>query len=301
MTTLEDLTCSSASVEALREGLQSYGVARILEFVSPEVIDSLRHEAMIATSEFANYLNPYGPCSRFSLTPLPDNLSVSRDLVNGKHLSPLPQQFQSSRAVIEGELLRKITETYLGSSSGFMEVVAFARDHIPDHQAVYGKLHFDRRHQLKFIIYLNNADEENGAFGCIPGSHRLGRELYYRAWRQTLRLRTDDPLEIERAAFAVSEDEPVYRLVPCIFENEPKIGPYEPKRDRLTISGAAGTLVAFDTHLLHYGGFVKQAGGERWTLKGHSFAEARSASRPPEEASGPIGPGHHHHHHHHHH
>jgi hypothetical protein len=154
-----------------------------------------------------------------------------------------------------------------------MEVVAFTRDCNPDPRAVYGKLHYDRRHQLKFIVYLNDVDETNGAFGCIPASHGLGRTLFHKGWRQVLNLKTDDPAEIEEAAAEVPEDRPEYRLVPCVLENMSTIGDFIPQRDRLSIDGPAGTLVAFDTHLLHYGGMVATS-KERWTLKGHTFAIA---------------------------
>jgi ectoine hydroxylase-related dioxygenase (phytanoyl-CoA dioxygenase family) len=194
-------------------------------------------------------------------------------MIGGQYLEPLPPYFEQSRSAIAGDFSRSLCSTYLGSQGGFMEVVAFTRDWIPDPHAVYGKLHYDRRHQLKLILYLNDVDESNGAFGCIPASHKLGRDLFLDGWRRTLQLETTNALEIESAAAATEEDRPEYRLVPCVLANDAPIGAFVPGRDKLAIAGMAGTLIIFDTHLLHYGGFVTTPNKERWTLKGHTFAQ----------------------------
>lgn len=272
MITLEDMTCSSPTVNQFCEKLTAFGAVRVPGFLTGEETELALEEARLATSSLANYRNPYGPCCRFSLEQLPPHLSRSRDLVEGSNLAPLPPQFTQSREIIGSEIFRGTTQAYLGPDCGFMEVVAFTRDCVPDPRAVYGKIHYDRRHQLKFIIYLNDVEESNGAFGCIPGSHEAGRKLFQDGWSKILGLQTGDAAVIEQAAAAVPEDAPEYRLLPCIFENLESVAEQLPQTDRLAIGGPAGTLVAFDTHLLHYGGFVTAPNKERWTLKGHTFA-----------------------------
>jgi ectoine hydroxylase-related dioxygenase (phytanoyl-CoA dioxygenase family) len=155
-----------------------------------------------------------------------------------------------------------------------MEVVAFTKDWNPDPKAVYGKVHYDRRHQLKFILYLNDVNGSNGAFTCIPGSHKVGRQLFHQGWRKVLNLQTEDAREIEEAAAAIPEDKQEYLRVPCIVSNLESLKERVPQTGKLVIDGAAGTLVAFDSHLLHSGGMVT-ASHERWTLKGHTFAIAK--------------------------
>jgi hypothetical protein len=174
--------------------------------------------------------------------------------------------------LLEGAYFRGAVDEFFHGASGFMEVVAFTRDHVPDTKAVYGYLHFDRRHQLKFVLYLNDVDATNGAFGCIPDSHLVGRDLFYRAWRRVLGLDGVDANHVDAAAQAVAEDSAEYRQVPCILAGRRAIGPFAVDRDEMAISGAAGTLVVFDSHILHFGGFVSHAAKERWTLKGHTFA-----------------------------
>jgi hypothetical protein len=277
MITLEDVTCSSATSYELCQKLRAFGVARVPNFLTPVETRLVFEEAKVATSTLANYLNPYGPCSRFTLQQLPPHLARSRDLIEGNTLQQLPSQFRYSRQVIESDVFRQTTVSYLGPGSGFMEVVAFTRDCTPDLTAVYGKLHFDRRHQLKFILYLNDVDQSNGAFGCIPGSHKRGQRLFRSRWRQVLGLRTNSDSEVEEAAAATPEDQPEYHLVPCVMERMNSTGHVVPKKkSRLNVDGSAGTLVAFDSHLLHYGGFVTRPHKERWTLKGHTFARLPS-------------------------
>jgi hypothetical protein len=262
-----------ASVREICEGLRKEGVVRVPNFIDSEDVTSLLEEAKIAVTS-ANYRHAYGDCCRYSLDEISRHLSLSRELISGRHLDKLPVSFKSSRAILGSHLFQRVIREYLGPQAGFMEVIAFTKDYIPDSHAVYGKLHYDRRHQLKVIVYLNDVDEYNGAFSCIPGSHVLGERLFVDAWRKVLGLADDAQAdEIKYQAARVPEDLPVYRTLPCVFDNHSLIGDFLPDRDCVSLSGQAGTLVIFDTHLLHRGGFVQRVGQERWTLKGHTFAE----------------------------
>lgn len=271
MNLLGDISCASNRTSELCAKLSEYGVARIEGFLSPLELAPLQSEARRATVAFANYQNPYGPCARFSLNPLPPKLSRSRELLNGEHLQVLPDEFTHSRRTLDRPFFHEAIQHFFSGRCGFMEVVAFTRDYVPDRKAVYGQLHFDRRHQLKFIIYLNDVYAENGAFACIPASHTLGRDLFYDGWSSLLGLESATTEIVDAAAEAVAEDSPTYRLLPCVVEGQTTLGPFDLSRDRFSVEGAAGTLVAFDTHLLHCGGFVLAEGKERWTLKGHTF------------------------------
>lgn len=274
MISLDDVTGASPSAEEFCTKLRMFGVVRVPGFLSPADTKLLLEEAKLATTSFANYRNPYGPCSRFSLHQLLPHLARSRDLIKGDTLDELPADFRHSRELFTAELFRVTTRAYLGPGSGFMEVVAFTRDHVADPEAMYGKLHYDRRHQLKFILYLNDVDQSNGAFGCIPGSHRAGRKLFLQRWREALALQTSDAEEIDAAAAATPEDTRVYASVRCLLDRGEAIA----VKRKISIDGPAGTLVAFDTNLLHFGGFVTTPHRERWTLKGHTFATLPVAS-----------------------
>lgn len=271
MPDLNDITCVVQSVEEVCTKLTAFGVVRLPSFLSLQETGRIHQEAELATSATANYRNPYGPCSRFSLEELPAHLSRSRDLTNGAHLRRLPACFQLTRKVIGSQLFRKITQSYFGPHSGFMEVIAFTKDCYPDSDAVYGHMHFDRRHQLKFILYLNDVDESNGPFGCIPGSHQLGQTMFRDAWRKVLGLTGMDDIEVDRIAATVPEDQAEYLTLPCVSNHSGTLESPTMGRENLLVVGNAGTLVVFDSHIFHHGGLVKPP-SERWTLKGHTFA-----------------------------
>jgi hypothetical protein len=268
----DSITCISSSSQEACEKLRAHGVARITAFCAGNELDSLLSEARVATRLKANYKNPYGPCARFTLDPKPPELARSRDLLDGEFLPVLPDLFPNTRRFFEGDFFHETVDEFFRGNSGFMEVIAFTQDHIPDRKAVYGHLHFDRRHQLKFILYLNDVDEKNGAFGCIPDSHTLGDELFLSGWRKALGLPHASPGAVRLAAEATPEDAPQYHRVPCILGGRRSIGQFDIAKHSFDVVGAAGTLVVFDSHLLHFGGFVSEPGRDRWTLKGHTFA-----------------------------
>ena len=251
--------------------LGEFGVALIKNFIPKKKVIELLEESSNATSNYRNYKNPFGDCARFSLNPISENLSISRDLEKGKNLKVLPEEFHGTRSLFNLPFFKEIILSYLGNNAGFMEVVVFTKDHIPDKNTVYGLLHFDRRHQLKFMIYLNDVSKENGAFCCIPKSHIVGKELYYKGWAKTLKVESNNESSIDSLAINTSEDSPTYKLIPCVYEGQTKLKHIDLINDRKYIEGKAGDLVIFDTHLLHLGGFVAN-GKERLTLKGHTFA-----------------------------
>ncbi len=271
MTTISDFSVSHPDVRVISKLLDKYGVARIENYLTVSEVTDLLNETRYAVSELANYKNPYGECTRFSFQEITAELSKSRDLLTGEHLSILPKDFIQTRNVIGRMFFKKLSKAYIGANAGFMEVIVFTRDYIPDKKAVYGLLHFDRRHQLKFIFYLNDVDGNNGAFGCIPGSHKFGEDLYYKAWADVLKMNPFQKSAIDKEALNISEDESRYKRIPCILErkNLDENGDFNSKR--IFVEGGAGSLVIFDTHLFHFGGKVNP-GKERWTLKGHTFA-----------------------------
>jgi hypothetical protein len=271
MTAIKDFTVDKAETKTVSKLLNAYGVVKIESYLTAVETEKLLGETKTAISNFKNYKNPYGNCARFSLEKLSGELSVSRDLFEGEHLSPLPGEFGLTSEILEREFFSELIKEYIGENAGFMEVVVFTQDYIADVKAIYGLLHFDRRHQLKFIFYLNDVDKENGAFGCIPGSHKYGEDLYYKAWGKILNLEPSQKKEIDKKALSVSEDEPRYKKIPCVLENIDFKDEGYPNFEKQFVEGAAGSMIIFDTHLLHFGGRVNE-GKERWTIKGHTFA-----------------------------
>lgn len=125
--------------------------------------------------------------------------------------------------------------------------------------------------QFKGLIYLNDVSEENGPFQYIPGSHRRGTIVDYSRG-------LDCPLSQYRFS-----DIDIARL-----EHAGTL------RKRLTLTGAAGTLLVANVKGLHRGKPLER--GERWAITRYYYKkripeaiEARLAK--PSEASRSVRSG----------
>ena len=100
-------------------------------------------------------------------------------------------------------------------------------------------LHFDVLKTLKFFLYLNDVTVTNGAFSCVPKSHKESEKI-----RQ------------------IYGDEISYKnrhLTRQLDHNEEQIIPIE---------GKAGDLIIFNTDVWHRAGKVRE--GERKVMRGHT-------------------------------
>jgi Phytanoyl-CoA dioxygenase (PhyH) len=107
------------------------------------------------------------------------------------------------------------------------------------------QLHYDKMRHLKSFIYLTDVGVENGPFHCLPGSHLLASE----AQREN------------REKFIVPSDADVRRLPAGLAgQGKPVLGP-------------AGTLILFDSDILHHAGVVTE--GARLAVRSLSFGSYR--------------------------
>ena len=98
--------------------------------------------------------------------------------------------------------------------------------------------HTDPSRSLKFMLYLNDVSEENGAMKYIPGSnyHGVYRIHYHR--------------------FRGQDDFPAF------------LAEHEVPGGAVSLNGKAGTMVIFDAAGFHTAGYLKPA-TERLVLRGH--------------------------------
>lgn len=108
-----------------------------------------------------------------------------------------------------------------------------------------GELHFDRLWTFKYMLYLTDVDETQGPFCTVPGSHIDGKFLRERTW---------------------SDNGSYNKAKNRIFKDYPELGYSE--EDIVPITGAAGTLIVFDTDLFHLGGLV-QDNKDRILIRSH--------------------------------
>lgn len=109
-------------------------------------------------------------------------------------------------------------------------------------------------HTLKFYVYLNDVDTNNGAYTCVHGRHH-----------ETARLRA-----VHGSAITLDNREVTRRL------------PLEKFAAQEPVVGTAGTLIVFDA-VRHRAGTVRA--GHRLVMRGHTRATRPVAARDGE------GPG----------
>ena len=110
---------------------------------------------------------------------------------------------------------------------------------LPGTQHIAQDIHFDVQQTLKFFIYLNDVTATNGAFCCVPGSHKKTEEI---------RLNHGSKLNYENR-----------HLTRQLDYNQDQVIPIE---------GEAGDLIIFNTDVWHRAGLVKE--GERKVMRGHT-------------------------------
>lgn len=110
---------------------------------------------------------------------------------------------------------------------------------LPGTKHIAQDLHFDVKKTLKFFLYLNDVTATNGAFSCIPKSHKESEKI-----RQ------------------IYGDE-------ISYENRHLTRHLDYKDDHvIPIEGEAGDLIIFNTDVWHRAGMVRN--GERRVMRGHT-------------------------------
>lgn len=106
--------------------------------------------------------------------------------------------------------------------------------------------HYDKMRHLKSFIYLSDVTQATGPFHCVPGSHLLTRE----AEREN------------RLQRIVPTDSDVRRLPAGLTDRT------------IPVLGAAGTLILFDSDIVHNAGVVTD--GSRLAIRSLSFGAYRA-------------------------
>ena len=110
---------------------------------------------------------------------------------------------------------------------------------LPGTEHIAQDLHFDVVKTLKFFLYLNDVTTTNGAFSCIPGSHKQSKQI--------------------RQKFGNEISYVNRHLTRQLDYKDDQIMPIE---------GKAGDLIIFNTDVWHRAGIVSK--GERRVMRGHT-------------------------------
>jgi ectoine hydroxylase-related dioxygenase (phytanoyl-CoA dioxygenase family) len=151
-----------------------------------------------------------------------------------KKLNPQSVTFK----VFGSDQFEAIAHTYLKEEFDLNKEIFVVED-VPASEHVAQQLHYDVARTLKFFIYLEDTSVENGAFYCVPGSHK---------WTAERRVEFSDQIIPGNRDFTRDLTDEYGAAIP--------------------IEGTAGTLIIFDTDVFHKAG--KVSNGRRRVMRGHT-------------------------------
>ncbi len=205
--------------------LKQKGVVIVDSFISVEELKNLETEF----HKFLSYENP--GCS---FTPYSEGkcTRVKRD-------EYIKSDFPSTTTFFYSDIFRELAERYMGGKVSLNEELFVVRD-VVGSKHIANDLHYDILRTFKFFIYITDTTRENGAFTCVPGSHKKTAE-YRKAFSDKISYKNRD----------VSRELDLNEFDPAI-----------------AIEGKAGSLIMFDTDVWHQAGIVSK--GERHVMRGHT-------------------------------
>jgi len=160
----------------------------------------------------------------------------------------------------------EIYEKYQGDNPHNFQRDLFSSHDFISHQGIgpQGWSHFDKIQRLKFFLYVTDVNENSGPLRCAPGSHHIVRAL---------RAKEADPSSPTRWRFGRYYCDPGY-LSPGDWSEGAINGSQnhypEIEYKMQDVTGSAGTLIVFDSNVIHSGGQVKD-GEERIVARAHSW------------------------------
>jgi hypothetical protein len=218
------------SSNLIQEALDKFGLALLPDFVERKVLKGTLKEVKEMLETYPKTPYPFGKSVRLRQKDV--------DLKTHPNIKELFFKTQ----------LKDLAKTYFqGEEFNFNQEIFITNEYsTKEGLARNGYLHFDRLPTFKLFYYLYDTTVSQGAFTCIPKSHKMGRLLREKAWEES-----NNYEEVKNR----------------IFIDYPELG-YEEK-DCVPIEAPEGSLIIFNTDLFHKGGEV-QEGKERLIIRAHS-------------------------------
>jgi hypothetical protein len=185
---------------------------------------------------------------RFGRTETGRRLTLDRNAAMSALLPGIYELFSS-------DLCSQLSRAFLDSPMTLNRHVILTDDYQPSEQVL--PFHFDELNSLKCYLYLDDVDERNAPFQAIPGTQAQGKLIRQAEW-----LRVDDFKAIRSLVFEEFSDEFFYSIF-GMFK-----GLLLTKRRIFT--APAGTVLVFDTDMLHSAGALGE-GRRRRVVRGTSY------------------------------
>lgn len=210
--------------QALLGIIDKYGLAIIPEFISIEDLNQLQHEfERLLSAPDTNYkkAKPYSKGR---------HVIVERELID-------KSDYPKTAEVFGSPFMEGVKNNYFNTEATLNKDIFVVHD-VEGSRHIANDLHFDVVPTFKFFLYLTDTSKANGAFSCVPGSHKRTADI-----RQQLGNKISYTNRELSRELPYSDDE----IVP--------------------IEGKAGSLIIFTTEVCHKAGIVSK--GERRVMRGH--------------------------------
>lgn len=221
--------------------LQRDGFCVIDNFVSPEDLASLTQEFDSLFDKLTDKSQGYieGGSLRSEENGYPPGKHIVAPRSEYGSLPYLISLFNTREA-------RLLVDSYCGMGSDFLMQIFLSHEYnSASNNSEWSRnnwLHFDPYPSLKFLLYLTDVSEENGASGVIKGSRALGKKY--------------------RTSLNLSDKSGLHGGVPHRLEDFEKEPQYT-NSDADLITGSAGMLLILDTDCLHCGGIIHSSDVDR--------------------------------------
>ena len=203
--------------------LKDRGVITIDDYVTGEELATLNRDFEQFCNEGYSSYNKHLAYSE----------GTGRKLINAE----LPSKM-ATKQFFNSEAFCHLSTEYLGEPFELNKEIFVVED-VPASDHVAQQLHYDIARTLKFFLYLEDTSVKNGAFYCVPGSHK---------WTAHRRDKFSDQIIPGNRSFTRQLTDEFGGAVP--------------------IEGKAGTLIIFDTDVFHQAGKVTE--GRRRVMRGHT-------------------------------
>ncbi|MFI6347182.1 phytanoyl-CoA dioxygenase family protein [Streptomyces sp. NPDC050560] len=171
------------------------------------------------------------------------------------HGDELKNAMPRSHEVFTQEWMAAAAASYLGLPCTLNRHLILTDDFTPDEEITW--YHFDEVGSLKFLLYLDDVDRDNGPFQAVPGTTRATSRLRESEW-----IKHDDFRKIRIDVFNQYSEELFHTLY----------GQYKSflLSRALTFQAPAGSLLVFDTDTIHRAGPLAE-GRRRRVIRGSSY------------------------------
>ena len=228
------------NMAAVAEKLRQYGVLVVPGMWDSETTTQLGREFESMLNSTAAYIRKVDYSNGRAVTVRMDGIEAD--------------VFPATSGLFRMAMFDRFTKLYLGREDVHANDSVYLVNDVVGTKHQANDLHFDIQRSLKFFVYLTDTTVKNGAFACVPGSHKIANEMRLRLGRKL----NYDNRELSRQ-LPVKEE------------------------DAIALEGTAGSLIIFDTEVFHRAGVV--TAGERRVMRGQSnFVDA--LNYPGEQGGG---------------